>query len=422
MTSATTGRKGLWVPPPRPEWVQKANEEGKFMNLSGVVPLTSASFIEAAQNATGLRDFGEDSWREPFEVLCKSMDEEAELNLIGRLRARCEILQHLEARLRIEQTYKDHPEIEDEQISKPLIVVGQGRSGTSFLLNVFMANPDMGVMKTWEGMFPCPPPEKASYLTDPRIEAADHLIRQNDRVTPSITSMHEFAGDLPLECLQIFGMSFTSAAWFNSMGQVPTYTNYISKVDHVHAYRYHKRVLKLLQWKNPRKHWVLKDPTHLDRMPTALKVYPDACFVWPHRDPVKALASMVSLIGTVQWGRSDHPFAHGSWDFVVDADFAASRLDAVIEQLESGKVPKSQLFNMPYADLVGDTLGAMERMYAFFGIEFSTAGRAGITQYLHENPRTARPAHQFNKGPDDMIQLERQAFRRYQEYFDVPSE
>src|SRR5690606_12498495 len=121
------------------------------------------------------------------------------------------------------------------------------------------------------------------------------------------------------------------------------------------------------------------------RMVTALKVYPDACFVWPHRDPVKALASMVSLIGTVQWGRSDHPFAHGSWDVVVDAKIAAQRLDAVIDQVESGQVPKAQLFNMPYRDLVNDTLGAMERMYEHFGIEFSAEGRRGIRQYLDDN-------------------------------------
>ena len=57
------------------------------------------------------------------------------------------------------------------------MVVGQGRSGTSFLINVLAANPDNGALLHWEAMFPCPPPEKATYRSDPRIEKADRLIR-----------------------------------------------------------------------------------------------------------------------------------------------------------------------------------------------------------------------------------------------------
>jgi hypothetical protein len=36
-------------------------------------------------------------------------------------------------RLRIEDTYKRYPEIEDQQILQPIVIVGQGRSGTLFI-------------------------------------------------------------------------------------------------------------------------------------------------------------------------------------------------------------------------------------------------------------------------------------------------
>ena len=80
------------------------------------------------------------------------------------------------------------------------------------------------------------------------------------------------------------------------------------------AMRDHQCVLKCLQWKNPRKNWVLKDPTPLDPLALAHNFYPDACFIWPHRDPVRALASTISIIGHVQWGRSDHPFKGGLFE------------------------------------------------------------------------------------------------------------
>src|SRR4051812_12206568 len=94
-----------WQPPARPEWGQGINEEGSCMNIRGIVPLDEDSLLDAARRSTGLSDFGaDDFWREPFRIFLKALDEEAELNLIGRIRTRSEILQLLEARLQIEET------------------------------------------------------------------------------------------------------------------------------------------------------------------------------------------------------------------------------------------------------------------------------------------------------------------------------
>jgi hypothetical protein len=411
-----------WTPPPRPDWVQKINDEGACMNIRGVVPLDAASLLHSAMAATGQSDFGADDWREPFEVLVKSFDEEAELNLLGRIRTRSELLQLLEARLLIEETYKRHPEIENEIIARPVFVVGQGRSGTSFLQMLLAADPDNGVLTHWEAMFPCPPPEAATYLTDPRIERCHKAIDQWNRVTPTLAAMHEFAGHIPMEDCQVLALDFKAPSWFGSLGQAPSYDAYMVNVSPDSALRYHKRVLKLLQWKNPRKRWVLKDPMHIDRIEALLKVYPDACLVWPHRDPVKVMASVVSLLGTIQWGRSDHPFKGGSFEYVLDPSFAAARLNAVIDRLEAGVLPDAQLFNLQYADLVAKPLAVVEQLYNHFGFEFLPRSRDAVIAYLNANPRDARPAHKTERGSADVIAYEREVFARYQSYFNVASE
>ncbi|MET0658263.1 MAG: hypothetical protein ABW110_08930 [Steroidobacteraceae bacterium] len=100
-----------WTPPPRPDWVARINHEGESMDIRGVVPLDEASLIDAAVRSTGLCDFGTDEWREPFRILLQSLEEDAELNLLGRLRTRSDILQRLKGRLQIEDTYKRHPEM-----------------------------------------------------------------------------------------------------------------------------------------------------------------------------------------------------------------------------------------------------------------------------------------------------------------------
>jgi Sulfotransferase family len=391
------------------------------MDAAGVVPLDENSLLNSAIATTGLEDFGSDEWREPFSILIKSLEEEADLNLMGRIRTRSELLHSLEARLRIEDTYKRHPEIEDQEITQPIIVVGQGRSGTSFLINVLAANPDYGALSHWEAMFPCPPPEAAGYHSDPRIVRCHKLIDQWNRVTPTLTSMHEFAGHLPTEDCEILAMSFMSPTWFDALGQVPRYDAYMMQKDMAEAMQYHKRVLQLLQWKNPRKHWVLKDPMHLDRLDTVLKVYPDACFVWPHRDPVRALASMISMCGTCQWGRSDYPFKGGSWEYLTDPNYSAMRLNAVIDKLESGSVPESQFHHLLYQDLVTQPLKCIDDMHKHFGIAPSDAGMAGMARYLTQHPRDARPPHQFIVD-EDTIALAHKAYQRYRDYFGIPVE
>ncbi|MDT7788269.1 MAG: hypothetical protein QOF58_6688, partial [Pseudonocardiales bacterium] len=336
-----------WKPPERPEWVQRVNEEGDYMDIRAIVPLDEQSLLHAAMQSTGLSDFGaDDFWMEPFRIFIKALEEEAALNLMGRIRTRSEILQLLEARLQIEATYKRHPEIEDEEIVQPIIIVGQGRSGTSLLHNLLAAHPENGVGRHWEWVLPCPPPEADTYFTDPRIEKADALLQQWNRVTPTFESMHEWGALVPMEDCVPLAMSFMAASWMDMLGQVPSYDAWVFQQDLEPALRYEVRLLKLLQWKNPRNRWVLKDPLHLDRFEVLTRVFPDACFVLTHRDPVRALASLVSIIGTLQWGRSDEPFRGMSIEYMTNPDLTAGRFNAVIEQIKNGVIPDQQLFNV----------------------------------------------------------------------------
>jgi hypothetical protein len=217
-------------------------------------------------------------------------------------------------------------------------------------------------------------------------------------------------------------MNFMSPTWLDCMGQVPSYDAYIFEQPVEPALRWLERVLRLLQWKNPRKHWVLKDPMHLDRMSELLKVFPDACFIWPHRDPVRALASLVSVVGTIQWGRSDHPFSAVSLAYMTDPDLAAGRFNAVIDQLDSGAIPQDQIAHVLFHDLVADPVGQVGKMYDHFGIALTDSGREAMSRFMNENPRDNRPAHQFDIGSDAAVARVREAFARYQERFGVPVE
>lgn len=411
-----------WSPPPRPEWLARLNEEGRCMNIRGIVPLDPQELIETAMRDTGLSDFGDDDWREPFAMLCRSLEEDAQLTFWGRIKSRHEILLLLENRLRIEQTYKDYPEIEDEEIVNPLMIIGQGRSGTSFLLNLLSASPENGNIATWEAIFPCPPPEAATYETDERIERGHKIADQWNRVVPEVMAMHEHSGYVPQEDVPLLAHSFRNIGWWMVIAPVHQYNAYMATVDLEPAYRYHKRILKLLQWKNPRKQWILKNSAALEELRDIIKVYPDVCIVWPHRDPTKSVASTVSILGTMLWGQTDKPFQGNLLDQYMDPKGAAARLDNVIGLIEAGDISKERVCNILYQDLVDDPVETAEKIHAYFGLPFSRESRGVLEDYMRENPRTARPTHTISPETRAAVDRDRAAFDHYMKYFGVPSE
>lgn len=410
-----------WTPPPRPDWVQQVVDEGRHMDIRSLVPLEPAELMATARRNTGFDDFGEDSWLEGFHVFLKALDEEADLHLLGRLMTRSDILRWLEARLGIEAAYAQYPEIEDEVIDQPVIVTGLPRSGTSILFELLSQDPQFGSPRNWEIMFPYPPPETASYHSDPRIERCQHLVTQWNRVVPTYAAMHEMGAEIPNECIVAMSCTFMSE---NLPGQyqIPSYNAWYYQQDLRPAYAYYRRMLKLLQWKNPRRHWLLKAPSHLGNLPVVFDTFPDARVVITHRDPIVAQASVTNLLGTLYWMRSSQAFDARAFENLMTPEAGAARLGAVVDLLEQNAVPRDQVHNFLYADLVRQPLPALESLYRNMGQSLSDTAREAMDAYLARKPQGKFGKHQYSLGEQQENARKRQLYRRYQTYFNVPDE
>jgi Sulfotransferase family len=422
MSNDINYRVKQWTPPVRPEWVQRVNDEGNYLDIKSVIPLDEESLIAHAKKNTGLSDFGTDDWRAPFRVLLKSLEEEAQLNLMGRIMTRSDILMYLEARLRVEETYKQHPEIEDQEIVAPIMIVGSGRSGTSALQNLLSLDPDTATTTHREALFPSPPPEAATYHNDPRIARADKRMTQWNRVTPEIMSVHEFGGEMPTELIQLEAMSFQARGWLLFLGFAPTYDAHLTPQNSLAGLAYAKRLLKLLQWKNPRRRWMLKSPDSMRYLPELFKVFPDVQLVWMHRDPLKTVSSAVNMIGTILWMRSDQGLDARSTAQLTNPAGLAGFFGLVMDQMEQGKVPVSQFRNIQYVDLIKDPVGTVDKLYRDMGIQLTDRARQAMETYVRENPRDNRPTHKYNVGDAARLAEERKLFERYQTYFKVKTE
>ncbi len=415
---APTDRRESWQPRARPDWLRRVNEEGRLLDGPGVVPLDERSLLDAARAKTGLDDFGDEGWREPFRILLRALEEEADLNFWGRVVTRSDLLSHLEVRLRVTDWYERHPEVEEEVIEAPVFVTGLPRSGTTIVQEILGADPRARTVRMWEAKYPCPPPQE----DDPeRIARADTLCTMQDRMTPEWAAMHKVGGNLPVECIEFTYASFVSDA-FSASFQVPSYSAWVARADPSYSFWWHKRVLKLLQSARRPGHWLLKGPTHLPFLPQLFEAYPDARIVLMLRDPVKALASVVDVCGTLFWMRSDDPFSGDSYGHFLSVEPVVANLERLIGWLEDGTIPRERVHPVRYLDFFADPGARLERLYAGLGIALTPDALAAMQSYLARKPRGHFGEHDYEAGSEAIIAEERERFRRFQEYFGVESE
>lgn len=410
-----------WRPPPRPEWLSRFNEERRHTDLRSLVLLEADELVATACRTTGLSDFGDDRWQEPFQVLVKALEEEAELHYFGRLMTRNDLLIWLQALLGVQAAFTAHPEIGDEIIDRPVIIAGLSRSGTSILFELLSQDDRFGSPRHWEMMFPYPPPEKATYDADPRIERCQHLITQWNRVAPTYATMHEMDARLPNECIIAQACTFVSE-YIPFLFQVPSYMEWLGRADWEYPYAFYRKLLQLWQWRNPRRYWLLKAPSHLNYLPTLFKIFPDAQVLLTHRDPLKAQASVTNLAGTCYWMRSNKPLDVAAFEGLLSPRHMAARLDRIIDWLESGVIPKEQCSNSLYADLIEHPLEALHKVYRQIGLPLDSEVERRMVHYLEDKPQGKFGAHRYGMGESDEVRRKRACFQRYQAYFDVPDE
>ena len=409
--------------PPLPLPVRLYNHARRGASRVGVpLPtLDAETLLERARQSTGLSDFGPDTFREPLARLIASLEEDAGLHALGRTIAATQLTDNLANRLRLHECISKGPAITDRAITRPVFIVGMARTGTSILHELIGQDPTVRVPETWEVSTPTPPPEAASYETDPRIQESEETLAGVDRLIPGFRKMHRMGARLPQEDVSMTSLEFTSMV-FEASFRLPSYTAWFHhEADLAPAYALHRRFLQVLQWRCPAERWVLKTPGHLWALENLMAEYPDACLVQTHRDPLQILSSLTSLLTTLRALASDHVDPHDiarEW-----SELNAQAYDASIDARESGLLHPSQIIDIHFADFMADPFAAIQRIYEKFNIEYTPKADKQMRAYLemHTIEQHGKHTHRFEDTGLDLHEA-RERVKRYQEHFDVPNE
>jgi len=346
------------------------------------------ALVDQAITRVGSDDFGGDTWQDGLEVLVRSFNDEASLAELGEQVVTDQIVGFLANRLEVERWFREHPEIDEGRIEAPLFGLGLPRTGSTALSFLLAADRRRRYVRTWEANEPCPPPTTATEHEDPRIARTQAGLDVVNELFPDFAGMLPSSATGPQECLLLMALDFRSMV-FEGYGAVPGYTEWLLSCDMVPAYRYHQRVLKLLQWRCPPRRWWLKSPAHMATIDALDVVYPDARFVMTHRDVSAVMPSLCALkqalagplttrVDTAAVGRRESTLWEGA-------------LRKTWTLRDAGR--EDRFFDLSFDEMQKTPLQAVSALYRDLGDELDDDTRARMAQWWQDS------ASERRKGP-----------------------
>lgn len=337
--------------------------------------LTEVGLLHAAEQATGLSDWGKDpSFRIGLGKLIDALNEmRAPAALVEQARGR--LLGSLVFKLRFVADEKAHPEILAQKIERPVVIIGLPRTGTTILYDLLALDLATRTPRDWEFAMPWPAPDIATWDHDPRIAQMNAIFAGLLSKAPKLADIQVFEATHASECNLAFTHHFASTQFPAEWG-VPSYGAWLRETQPPGRYAAHKRVLQQLQWKGPRGRWTLKSPEHLCTIEGLIEAYPDACLIWTHRDPVKALSSLASMLSEFQTAFGLQPDHRSLGRYVLDTWGTA--LEHATQVRDRKAEVNRAVLDIAHKDVLRDRKATVVRIHAHFGLPFSGEHQARL--------------------------------------------
>jgi hypothetical protein len=326
---------------------------------------------------------------EALEVLLESLAANVSMNLVGRFSAKDDTVRLARTHLRIHRALRDTPDIESVELPPPIFIVGWPRTGSTFLHQLLACDPASRTIPYWESFDPVPP---ATGQPDRRVEKLEKMLGLLERIEPRYHAIHPMTANAAEECVALFMNEFRTLQ-FDFQYRVPEYARWLIGQDQSVAYDLYRRQLQLIQRARPAgERQILKDPTHLVHLETLVERFPEARFVFTHRDPAFSISSICSLVSYTRALFTDEvdPAA-------VGAEIMSGYWPTALEQgrkIRAG-LPDGRAVDVRHPDLAADPIRAVEGIYASLGLSLSEAARTAMSLFVdsQKEERTARHLH-----------------------------
>ncbi len=327
--------------------------------------------------------------QEALAALLDSLAANVRLNLVGYYSAKDDTVRLARTHLRVHRALRETPGLADVELPAPIFIVGWPRTGSTFLHQLLAADPTSRTIPYWESFDPVP---AAPGQPDTRIARLEKMLGLLERIEPRYHAIHPMTAEAAEECVALFMNEFRTLQ-FDFQYRVPEYARWLIAQDARVAYDLYRQQLQLIQLHRPTgDRQILKDPTHLVHLETLVERFPEAKFVFTHRDPAFSISSMCSLNAYTRALFTDdvdplaigHELMTGYWPVALEN---ARKIRA--------SLPPDRAVDVRHPDLSRDPVGTAEAIYGALGMVLSDAARAAMTAFVerHEREHTGRHEH-----------------------------
>ena len=355
---------------------------------------SAADLIARACQLTCITDIADPDIVEPLEKLLPSLNTEAQLSEAGAAAMEQHLLRILCNRLRMERDYWAHPEINEQKIARPLILVGGGRTGSTKLHQLLAASGDFKYLSFWQAHNPSLRSGDRGESPDERIRDSDEFVQWFNQRAPRAKTTHPYVTLETEEETHIYEMGSLGFLIF-AFAFVPSFMMWYGAQDFRPQVAYFTRVLKYLQWQfydEDARPWVIKYPGYQGFEDVMHEMFPDGTLVGTHRDPASTLSSSCSLFSTYYPAYSDANFDPFFGPIMLEGQYA--RLEQYMNTVRDN--PDLNLLKLSYAELTKSENAVMEKVYAHARMPLGERARAAMLKWTGENALHKHGAHKYS--------------------------
>jgi hypothetical protein len=390
-----------------------------------VGPFDLAAVRDDAQRKESLTDWGPGDFEHPLGVLLDDYAA-ADLNVVGVHILRSGMVHSLRIRLRAQEWIRRHPEILQERVAAPIVVVGMMRSGTTLLQRLLAADSRFHCAYGWEVVEAAPRLDHQFNDVDPRIAISEAREAKSRELAPDLFVIHPMYAREAEEEIVFLADAFLSHVP-ESGAHLPLYRSWLDEQDFTPAYDYLHRMLQFLQWQKRQrlsgrpwspKRWVLKSPAHLGYLDVLRAQFGDLHIVHMHRDPRATISSGASLNSTLHAMHADS----------VDRQRVGAQWlqrmgwtnDRAMAVRDGWADESARVTDISFDDAVADPIGQVARVYDAIDLPLTIEAETAMRRWLTERPReAARPAYalgDYGLSPaqvDERFTLYNKRFEQY---------
>lgn len=354
------------------------------------LPLSAEDMLQTARRETGI-DIDDSDILPALDRLVASYNIDGQPHEEGAVKLQERLMRVLKNRLRMARDFQAHPEIDEQQIDRPIFICGMARTGSTKTQKLLAASGDFNYLTYWKAFNPALITGDRAESPRARIDDAEAFTRWFDARSPETKCGHSFETHEPEEESNILEHSLVTPVWYG-WAPLDSYLAWLPTVGVKAQFDMLEKALKYLQWQglaDPGKRWILKSPLYSGLEPLLLETIPDACLLMTHRSPLDTVGSGLRLLECFY-----KPFTNRLPDPVAYVEGLKASTQAHMDWRATQAADR--FLDVPFSALVRSPERTLREMYHYADEPLDDASLQRMLDRDRDSPRNKYGKHVYS--------------------------